>query len=63
MLNTMWVINESRVDQLLIVLLVEELTTNHQPHTRYHVVLNQTSDRRAVFWHQILKVSAGYKQQ
>jgi len=59
----MRMVNQSSVDELLVVLLVEELTTNHQPHTRHHIVLNQTSNGRAVFWHQILEVSASYKQQ
>jgi len=59
--DSMWVVNESSIHELLIILLVEELTTNHQPHTRNHVVLNQTSDRRAIFWHQVLEVSTGYK--
>jgi len=38
--DSMSVINQSRIDELLVILLVEELTTNHQPDTRHHVVLN-----------------------
>jgi len=52
-------INQCGVDKLLIVLLVKEPTANHQPHARHHVVLNEPSHRRAVFWHQILEVGTG----
>jgi len=38
--DSMCVVNQSSIDKLLIILLVEELTTNHQPDTRHHVVLN-----------------------
>lgn len=63
MSNSVGMIDQCRVDELLVVLLVEELTSNHQPHARHHVVLYKTGDRRAIFRHQILQVCTGCNQQ
>jgi len=63
MSDSMWVVNQCSIDQLLVVLLVEELTTDHQPHTGDHVVLNQPSHWWAVLRHQILVVSTCYNRR
>jgi len=57
--NSVRMVDQSRVHQLLVILLVEELATDHEPHARHHVVLNQTSNWRAILRNQILEVSAG----